>query len=127
MLVMKPTPADVMRWFEEHYIQWRSRQTARQVGVTQWAKFLDVKRDTLNKYMLRGSLPEGENKLRIGDKYPELYDLLGEARPDPQFRSLARNWERIPARVRRQMMEQAEQYSAVSEEGVKRERSKKAG
>src|SRR5512146_1899473 len=80
-------------WFEQKFIQWRSRQPSRKATLNQFAAEIGINRDVLNTYMLRGSAPEGDNLMRVGLALGwAIYDLVGEPRPDPLLIYVVTNW-----------------------------------
>jgi hypothetical protein len=86
----KPSRDQIKAWFEDKYRAWRNQQTTRQDGVVHFATFLGVPRDSLNSYLTKGSRPQGTYKDKIGEKYPDLYDILGETPPDSAIRLVQR-------------------------------------
>lgn len=80
-------------WFEQKFIQWRSRQPSRKATLNQFAAEIGINRDVLNTYMLRGSAPEGDNLMRVGLALGwTIYELVGEPRPDPLLVYVTVNW-----------------------------------
>lgn len=91
----------VARWLGEKFQAWRAAQEGRRAGVTQFARHIGITRDDLNNYMLRGVRPEGERLKKIGRVLgPEVYDLLGLTRPDPQLRQVMQAFVQLPAEQR---------------------------
>ena len=92
---MKPTPVSL--WLDEKFRAWRAEQRSHRAGVTQFAKYIGIRRDDLNNYMLKGVSPEGERLEKIGQVLgPEIYDRLGLPRPDPQVRQVTEAFMQLP-------------------------------
>jgi len=91
----------VSRWLDEKLQAWRATQSEGRAGVTQFARHIGITRDDLNNYLLRGARPEGEKLRRIARALgPEIYDLLGLTRPDPQVRQVLAAFLRLSAEKR---------------------------
>jgi hypothetical protein len=87
----------VARWLDDKFRAWRDTQSEGNAGVTQFARHIGITRDDLNNYLLRGARPEGKKLLQIARALgPEIYDLLGLARPDPQLRQVMKAFVRLP-------------------------------
>jgi hypothetical protein len=87
----------VGRWLNEKFQAWRAAQQDHRAGVTAFARHIGITRDDLNNYMLRGVQPEGERLKKIGRVLgPEVYDLLGLTRPDPQLRQVMAAFVQLP-------------------------------
>ncbi len=87
----------VALWLENKFREWRAQQSSRKAGITQFAEYLGVSRNTINNWMLKGQRPEGENVQRIAEKLGvEIYDILGLHRPDPKLQEVIRNWSEAP-------------------------------
>ncbi len=85
----------ISEWFDQKYVQWRAQQKEKRAGIIDFANYLGVSRSTLNSWMLRGVKPEGDNLRLIGEKYPDLYDLLGLVRPNPVIEKIMKTVTRI--------------------------------
>jgi|GEM_PF-6379234 len=91
------TETKVAIWLDSKFREWRAQQLSRRAGITQFAEYLGVSRNTLNNWMLKGQTPAGENVQRIAEKFGlEIYDLLGLQRPDPKLQAVIRNWSEAP-------------------------------
>jgi len=92
---------EITAWFEKRFTEWRASQTTRKAGITQFAEYLGISREALNSYMLRGSSPEGENLANVGEKYPEIYHLLGRQHPNPVLKAINAAWDKVPEDVQK--------------------------
>lgn len=92
---------EIKEWFEKRFREWRASQTTRKAGITQFAGYIGISREVLNSYMLRGSSPEGENLARVGEKYPEIYHLLGLQHPNPVLKAINAAWNKVPEDVQK--------------------------
>jgi len=84
------------KWLEAQFAAWRKAQGDGRAGVTQFARHLGISRDDLNNYRLRGARPEGPRLEAMARALgPEIYDVLGLARPDP-LQQVVRSFASLP-------------------------------
>lgn len=88
MLFVTINRQEIKEFFEGIFTDWRAKQTTRKATIGQFADFLDITRESLNSYMLKGSVPEGDNLVKIGLKYPAVYALVGKVPPNPRINLL---------------------------------------
>lgn len=75
-------PGEVGRWLLGKMLDWQREQGERKT-VEEFADYLGVKRGTVNQWLNGARKPKGAYVRLIADKFgPEIYDLLGLARPD---------------------------------------------
>lgn len=79
---------EIKEFFEQKFIEWRTQQKGLKATLAQFAESMDITRDTLNSYMIRGSKPEGDNLDKVGRVYPEVYGLVGRTPPNPLLRDI---------------------------------------
>lgn len=69
-------------WLESHFVNWISKQ-GKPKNITEFAKYLNVNRTLLGRWLKGTSIPENENVIKLGNKLGfEIYDLLGWERPN---------------------------------------------
>jgi transcriptional regulator with XRE-family HTH domain len=61
-------------WIWEKFYEWRGKTTR---GVSEYAKYLEVKQPTVSAWMKGEYGPRGENLKKLAEKYPDVYDALG--------------------------------------------------
>lgn len=98
-------------WFMDKYLDWQKSEGERKT-ITDFAKFLDIPRPILSHYMNGRNSPSGENVEKIAEKFgPEVYDVLGLARPlDPQLQELQRAYDAVPPEKREELLRVVEEY-----------------
>lgn len=105
-------------WLRRKYLEWQSEQD--QLGSqVAFARHLRVKHQSLNKWLNGKGVPEGENVLKLADKYGgEVYLMLNIYPPerDIWFRTMLEAWPMVPDAVKektaRQLKEEAGKYGA---------------
>lgn len=95
----------IRAWFEAKYREFRRTQPLYVEGedgrriradtVTAFAEYIGISRDTLNKWMLHGVEPIGDNLDKVAYRVDySIYDVLGKKRPN-RLEILARKiWDR---------------------------------
>ena len=64
------------KWINEKYLDWRKNEYGRDVGISAYARYLRLKRGTVNKW-LDGSVPDEQETISIlAETYPEVYEIL---------------------------------------------------
>lgn len=101
----------VKQWMEQQFLAWQMREGGRKT-VTEFARYLGVTRNSLNNWILRGQEPSGDNLETIARKMgPEIYDVLGLTRPDPELQRINSVWDDLSPRERLRLAESAEEYA----------------
>jgi transcriptional regulator with XRE-family HTH domain len=71
----------VRKWLNQKFLDWQIKTGKRQT-LRSFAKFLDVKEQSLSGWMNGSNPPSGENLQKIAFKLGfEIYDLVGKVRP----------------------------------------------
>lgn len=74
---------DFKDWLEQKFLIWQSGIGKRQT-LTAFAQHLGLSQPLISRYMSGQILPSAESVQKLADKLgPEVYGLLGLARPDP--------------------------------------------
>lgn len=112
-----PDEQTIRDWFDKKFTEWQQDQLKlgpkRKMGVGQFAKFLGLKTNTLNNYRIRGSQPEGDKLDLIGERYLDIYDLLGLPRPNPWLKTVNKYFESLSEAQQRRLAEEAERAYEV--------------
>ena len=64
-------------WLWEKFYEWRGKTT---LGVTDFSAYLDIKQPTITAWMKGEYNPRGKNLVKLGEKYPDVYEVLGFVR-----------------------------------------------
>lgn len=101
-------------WLEQKYIEWMATEKRRRT-LTAFAEWLDVSQPLISRYMAGQVMPNEENVHKIAARLgPEVYDLLGLARPDPLIQYITRNWDKLPPEEQEYIREKVERYASES-------------
>lgn len=96
-------------WLEKQYIDWMAKE--KQVkSQREFAELLGIDPVKLNQYLNgRRKMPDLETVNLIAEKLgPEIYDILGLARPDPQLQALTHKWHTLDQATKDKILEIAE-------------------
>jgi transcriptional regulator with XRE-family HTH domain len=97
------------RWLEIQYIEWM-RERGEVVSQREFAEYLGLDQVQLSHYLnARRKNPDPDAVAKMADKLgPEVYDILGLARPDPQLQELTSIWHKLDKDVKDQILQIAE-------------------
>ena len=99
-----PKNKELAAWMEDQFIRWIS-ETGQRHTVTEFAEWLDIARPVVSRYLSGDRVPTGNNVDKIAYRLgPEIYDLLGLQRPDPQLIHIQTNWELLTDEERQQIV-----------------------
>lgn len=84
-------------WLNKKFLQWQLEANERQT-IRSFAAYLDVKETSLSGWMRGVSDPTGDNLRQLADVLGdyEIYDIVGEERPDPQLKELRARYDAVP-------------------------------
>lgn len=98
-------------FLENSFVKWQS-QIGKRKTIKEFSEYLGVSRPLLSIWMLGRQRPGPKNIELLATKLgPEIYDALGEPRPNPDLQALIADWDYIPIEKQRALREQGEQYS----------------
>lgn len=104
-------------WLEAQYLQWRLQDVTNRRSVRQFAQWLGIPTPTLNNWINGNRMPNKQSIARLAEKLgPEIYDVLGQPRPDPRLQQIIEGWSKLSERDRNQIAEQAARYVTGREE-----------
>jgi transcriptional regulator with XRE-family HTH domain len=106
--VRRQSTSPIGEWLTKKFVDWQAAEEKRK-SVSDFADYLGVSRDTLNKYMNGTRKPTGTYVERIAAKLGvEIYDLLGSPRPDPRLQAVISAWPKMTEREREELGRQAD-------------------
>ena len=100
---------------EQHFLTWQAQQGKRKT-LDDYAEYLGVGRPILSLW-LSGKRSPGTDSLRVlsAKLGPEVYDVLGLDRPDPDLAYITQHWEELDPDTRRRLRAQTEKYAAQND------------
>ncbi len=105
---MKTKKDLVGEWIDRQYLDWQLRQGGSRT-FEQFSNFLGVSPPTLSRYRKRLRLPDPEHLAILGGKLGfEIYDLMGEPRPDDRLSAIIQNWGKLTEERKRLLLEVAD-------------------
>lgn len=79
-------------WIERQYTKWM-HDRAKHATITAFTQWLGVSRGTYNNWVLKKQTPTGDSLKVLGEKLGwEIYDIVGEPRPDPLLQLMNKLW-----------------------------------
>lgn len=96
-------------WLEGKFLSWMG-EAGRRRTLTDFAKHLGVSQSLLSQWLNGRYLPELKNINKIAERLgPEVYDLMGLQRPDPDFQRLVKLFGELDAQGKDELLEAIEQ------------------
>ncbi|HNB52073.1 MAG TPA: helix-turn-helix transcriptional regulator [Anaerolineales bacterium] len=103
-------------WLEQKFIEWMATEKQRKT-LTAFANHIGVSQPLMTRYMSGQVLPTEENILKIAARLgPEVYDVLGLARPDPLLQYITARWHKLPPKLQEEILSQVTRYEAEANE-----------
>ena len=97
-------------WLNAKFLEWAQGQGQRKT-LREFAEWLGVKEGVLGHWMAGRNKPTGDNIDTLAAKLgPEIYDMLGLARPDPLLTQFSKMLDSLPPDEREAFMEQVKKY-----------------
>lgn len=96
------------KWLEIKYINWM-RDKGEVLSQREFAEFLGLDPMNLSNYLnAKRKMPDDISIKKMADKLgPDIYDVLGLARPDPQLQELTSVWHRLDQEIKDKILELA--------------------
>ena len=100
---------------EQKFLAWQQESGERKT-IQEFAAYLGVSQPILSHW-LNGARSPGPESLRLlsAKLGPEVYDVLGLDRPDPDLAYITQQWENLTPAMRRQLREQAEKLASKND------------
>ena len=100
---------------EQKFLTWQNEQGRRKT-LDDYAEYLGVGRSVLSNWLTGKRSPNTESLRVLSSRLgPEVYDVLGLDRPDPDLAFIEQQWQNLTPQARRAIRQQAEQYAAHNE------------
>ena len=107
-------------WLEINFLEWQTK-IKRRASLQDFADHIGYSRPLISMWLSAQRLPSEEGIERLSELFgPEIYDILGLPRPDPDLQRLNKIWNNIPEKVRQSLLEQGERYA--TEDGDEKKR-----
>ena len=96
------------KWLELQYIDWMQKK-GEISSQRDFANYLGIDPMSLSNYLnAKRKSPDQETVEKLADKLgPEVYDVLGLARPDPQLQELTSMWHKLDQETKDEILEMA--------------------
>jgi len=110
---------------EQKFLAWQHSSGKRKT-IQDFAAFIGVSQPILSHW-LNGTRRPGPESLRLlsAKLGPEVYDVLGLQRPDPDLAYIAEHWEQLDPAKRRLLREQAEKYASKNDNSQRTSKKRK--
>jgi hypothetical protein len=106
-------------WLENEYLKWQ-QERGRRGRLVQFAKHLGISAPLLSHYLKGIRKPAGATVHKIAKQLgPEIYDVLGLQRPDPQLTFITRNWNKLTEDQRAELIDRIKKQVESNETLVK--------
>jgi hypothetical protein len=103
-------------WLENEFLKWQD-QRGRRGRLVQFAKHLGISAPLLSHYLKGIRKPAGATVHKLAKQLgPEVYDVLGLQRPDPQLVFITRNWSLLTDEEKGILVETVKKYSQTKEQ-----------
>ena len=102
-------------FLEEAFLKWQNQQGKRKT-LAEFAHYLEVKPTTLSNWLGNKRNPDFESVMALAGKLgPDVYDVLGLERPDPDLAFINQHWEQFDPATRRKLRQQAEKFASKND------------
>jgi transcriptional regulator with XRE-family HTH domain len=107
------------KWLEKAYLTWQAEKGKR-TSLQEFADYIGYSRPLISLWMAGQRLPTNDGIKKLAELFgPEVYDALKLPRPDPMLQRLTKNWSDIPEKIRKNLLEQVDQYVKGHQNGEK--------
>lgn len=103
-------------WLEGEWLKWQAKE-GRRKSQRLFAKWLEVPEGTLTHWISgsRRKLDDPSVRLLAAKLGPEIYDVLGQPRPDPRLQALIDAWGRLPEATKDELAARVDQYMGAEQ------------
>lgn len=107
-------------WITRKYLEWQADSGERKT-IEEFAAYLGVSRPLLNMWMNGNITKPGRQNIKMLVQIfgLEVYDAIGEKRPNPYLHRIEQIFENIPPDKQQRLAEQAERYETENERSSK--------
>ena len=106
------TKTPLAKWLDNKYLEWQTQGGERKT-ILEFADYLGVNRSLLSYWMNGSREPSEDNLIKVSLKLGfEIFDILDKPRPNPLYLYVARNWEKTPLKVQRELTKLIAKYSS---------------
>ena len=96
-------------WLMDKFVKWERERKQRQ-SYSAFARYLGVKQSSLSQWLAGNYPPSKENVEKIAAKLgPEIYDIMGMQRPDPELEHLREQFEAVDPKDRQEVLKLIEE------------------
>jgi transcriptional regulator with XRE-family HTH domain len=100
------------KWLDKKYLEWQIKEEESK-NVTEFADYLGVNRSLLSYWMNGSREPSEDNLIKIAFKLGfEVYDILGQKRPNILHLYASRNWDKLPEKEQIRIAQIISKYSS---------------
>lgn len=98
-------------WLEINFLEWQA-DIKKRASLQDFADHIGYSRPLISLWLGGQRLPTEEGIARLAELFgPEIYDIMGLNRPDPDLQRLSKIWKHIPDNIRQSIVQQGEQYA----------------
>lgn len=108
---MNSVSSQIGDWLMKKYLAWQLGE-GRKKTLGDFSDYLNVSRDTLNNWLGGRRRPRNESVEVLAAKLgPEIYDLLGMARPDAGLKLVSRLWDKLTPEQQRRIVQEVGEFA----------------
>jgi len=112
---------------EQKFLAWQ-HEVGKRKTIQEFAAYLGVSQPILSHWLNGKRSPGPENLRLLSSKLgPEVYDVLGLERPDPDLAYITQHWEELDPATRRRLRAQTEKYAVQHETKRSSKKRKNSG
>ena len=115
------------QFLTDKYLEWQ-KKTGERKTATEFATWLGFPKTTLSSWWNNKSTPkDGEIIRKLAAKLgPEVYDVLGWERPDPDLAYISQHWDNVSPEFRRKFREEVEKQLEHEPKRIHKDRRTRA-
>jgi len=98
-------------FLDAQFLAWQQTQGRRKT-LKEFSEYLGIKQSTISMWYSSQSPSPESIRILAAKLGPEVYDVLGLDRPDPDLAYITQHWEELDPDTRRRLRAQMEKYAA---------------
>lgn len=107
-------PATINEWLFNKFVEWEKQQPGRRSTYSAFARYLDVKQQSLSSWINGTSEPKIESAYKISLKLGnEIFEIMNIEPPDNLLLYITANWDQLPPEIQNSVHEQIAHYLAT--------------